>query len=227
MKHEVAHNVTQTVAQAAPWSPPISHWPDQADLLVWAQQMSTGIAILVILLGVVYLLFGGKIYQWLVLLNAAVLGAAFGVLLGLSANMSLPLGVAGAFVALAVTWPLMKWAVAVMGGLFGVILGASVWRLCGLDPSFAWSGGLVGLVGFGLLSFILFHACVVMYTSLQGSVMIIFGVLSILYKFNDLSPTVTQNMLVRPFLLPMAIFIPAIIGIIYQQNVGGAAPEKG
>ena len=173
----------------------------------------------------IYLLFGGKIYKWLVLLNAAALGATGGAMLGVSSDMALPLGVAGAFVAVAITWPLMNWAVAIMGGLFGAILGASLWRLAGLDPSFAWSGGLVGLVAFSLLSFIIFHGCVVMFTSLQAATMIIFGVLSLMFKFNDLSPSVARNMLIRPFLLPLSVFIPAIIGVIYQQNVGGT-PEK-
>lgn len=212
-------------ASHAPWWIP-THWPAQADLLGWAQHMGVGVAILLMLLGVVYLLFGSKFYHWLVLLNAAAVGAAAGVLIGRHTNMEMPLGVAGGLVAIAVTWPLMNWGVAVMGGVFGAVLGASLWRLLGIDAHFAWAGGLIGLVGFGLLSFILFHGCVVMYTSLQGAFMLIFGVLSLLFKYQEISPAVAQHMLVRPFLLPMAIFVPTVIGIIYQQNVG-AAEEKG
>jgi hypothetical protein len=31
-------------------------------------------------------------------------------------------------------------------------------------------------------------------------------------------------MLIRPFLLPMAIFIPTVLGVMFQQN--HATPEK-
>jgi hypothetical protein len=85
------------------------------------------------------------------------------------------------------------------------------------------------LITFGLLSFILFHACVVMYTSLQGAVMLIFAILGMLYQA-DLSIDLTRHMAIRPFLLPMAVFVPMVIGIIYQQNYsftgGGGAQAK-
>jgi len=112
----------------------------------------------------------------------------------------------------------MKYAVAFMGGIFGALLGASMWRAVGLEPSLCWAGALTGLVGFGLLSFILFKASVMMYTSLQGSVMLIFGILGLVYKYQDIAPKLTESMTLKPFLLPVSIFIPALLGLIYQQT---------
>jgi len=83
---------------------------------------------------------------------------------------------------------------------------------------------LTGLVGFGLLSFILFRGSVMMYMSLQGSVMLIFGILGLVYKYKELGPQVTENMTLKPFLLPLAIFIPALLGLVYQQ-AQSAQPE--
>jgi hypothetical protein len=206
-----------------------THWPAQTDLLRFCQNMGMGMAMLLLLAGVIYLLWGAKIYHWLVLLNAGVVGAISGASAGRSAGIEIPMAIAGALLAVAIAWPLMKWAVAVMGGIFGAILGGTIWRLCNLDPNFMWTGALVGLITFGLLSFILFHACVVMYTSLQGAVMLIFAVLGMLYRA-DLSIDLTRHMAVRPFLLPMAVFVPTVIGIIYQQNYsfsgGGGAQAK-
>jgi hypothetical protein len=211
------------------WLTVPSHWPAQADLLRFCQDMGMGMAMLLLLAGIVYLLWGAKIYHWLVLLNACVVGAITGASAGRSAGIEIPLAIAGALLAGASAWPLMKWAVAVMGGIFGAILGGTIWRLCNLDPNFMWTGALVGLISFGLLSFILFHACVVMYTSLQGAVMLIFAVLGMLYRAN-LSIDLTRHMAVRPFLLPMAVFVPTVIGIIYQQNYsfssGGGQAKK-
>ena len=57
-------------------------WPHQKDLLTWCQQMTPGVAALLILVGIVYLLFGFQIFKGLVLVNAAVVGAYVGAYLG-------------------------------------------------------------------------------------------------------------------------------------------------
>lgn len=199
------------------------HWPAQADLITLCQQMSPGIATLLLGLGLVYLLWGYTAYKGLIVVNAAVLGASIGSTMGESIHAELPLAIVGAFAAAALTWPLMKWAVAIMGGLFGGLLGASIWRMCELDPSFTWAGATIGLVTLGLLTFIVFRGCVMMFTSLQGALMLIIGLLSLLYQYHEIAPQVTQNMMLKPFLLPLAIFIPTIIGLVYQQH-NGAKP---
>ena len=188
------------------------HWPVQTDLLQWCQSMGPGSAAILVIGGLIYLLFGWYIFRSLVMINAAFAGACV-----------------GAFVAGALTWPLMKYAVAFMGGVFGALLGASLWRAVGLEPYLSWAGAMTGLVLFGLLSFILFRGSVMMYMSLQGSVMLIFGILGLIYKYQDIAPKVTENMTLKPFLLPVAIFIPAVLGLIYQQTQFGeldAAKKK-
>lgn len=205
----------------------LTHWPAQHDLLNTCHDMAPGVAALLVLLGVVYLLFGFNIYKGLVILNAAVLGAVLGAALGESNHIEVPLAIVGSFASAAITWPLMKWAVAVMGGLFGAVLGASIWRLCNLDPQFAWAGAATGMVTLGLLSFILFRGCIMMYTSLQGSSMLIFGIISLLSRHESILRTISENINLRPLLLPITIFIPAIVGLIYQQHNGGSVgPQK-
>jgi hypothetical protein len=200
-----------------------SRWPAQVDLLSWCQNMGPGMAALLIILGLIYLLFGISIFKALVLANAGFVGLCIGAALGQRADASLPAGIIGAAIAIAITWPLMKYAVAIMGGTFGALLGACVWRTVGLDPSFTWAGALMGIIAGGLLCFILFRGCVMMYTSLQGAVMLIFGILGLLFKYQELAPKIGTYMAVKPFLLPMAVFIPTIIGIIYQQHMGAPA----
>lgn len=202
-----------------------SHWPVQTDLLNWCQNMSPGAATILVIGGLVYLLFGYYMFRTLVMFNAAVVGAWIGGVIGERGGSMVAGACAGAFICGAITWPLMKYAVAFMGGIFGALLGASMWRTTGLDPSLAWAGALIGLVLFGLLSFILFKGSVMMYTSLQGSVMLIFGILGLIYKYQSLAPRVTENMTLKPFLLPLFIFIPAVVGLIYQQTQFGQAPE--
>jgi hypothetical protein len=209
------------------------HWPAQADLLLWSYDMGSALALLLVLLGVVYLLFGFYLFKPLVLLNAAFIGSLVGVYISQKTGGPLPSGILGGFLGAALTYPLMKWAVAVMGGLFGAILGLTLWRTFGLEPGFAWTGGLMGLIGCGLLCFIVFRGSVMTYTSLQGSVMLVFGILGLIYKYQGIAPRLTESLQLKPFLLPMTVFIAAILGLIYQQNSeltakasGGAPPPK-
>lgn len=205
------------------------HWPAQGDLFAWCQQMGPGLAALLVLLGVVYLLFGYNIFKILVVLNAATVGAMLGVSLGDKAGAVLPLAITGAFIAGVAAMPLMKWAVAFMGGLCGALLGASLWRTFNLDPSFAWAGAGMGLIFFGLLTFILFRGCVMTFMSLQGAVMLVFGVFGLIFKYHEVSPSVVRFFAVKPFLLPMVILIPTVLGVVFQQNnaaPAGPPPKK-
>jgi hypothetical protein len=124
----------------------------------------------------------------------------------------------GATISGGIAWSMMKYSVALMGGLFGAVLGASLWRVAHLDHQLMWAGALIGLITFGMLSFILFRASVMMYTSLQGSFMIVFGLLGLLTKYPDFAPEVSRHMLGKPMLLTSLVLIPAMIGLIYQQQ---------
>jgi hypothetical protein len=193
-------------------------WPHQHDLLTWCQQMTPGVSALLIIVGLIYLLFGFQIFRGLVLVNAAVVGAYIGAAWGKEGDAETIGAVICAVAAAAIAWPTMKYAVALMGGIFGALLGASVWHALGLDPTVDWAGALVGLIGFGMLSFVLFRGSVMMYTSLQGAFMLVFGILGLIYQYQDFAKQVSEHMKLQPFLLPAAIFIPALLGLIFQQH---------
>src|SRR4051794_20414307 len=92
-----------------------AHWPMQTDLLQWCQTMSPGSATVLVMGGMVYLLFGWYIFRALMMLNSAVLGAYLGGRVGQHGGSMLAGACVGAFVSAAMTWPLMKYAVAFMG----------------------------------------------------------------------------------------------------------------
>jgi hypothetical protein len=210
-----------------------TQWPAQADLLVWCHDMSAALALMLVLLGAVYLLFGFYLFKPLVMLNAAFIGSVTGVMFSWRFGGPVPSAILGGFIAAAITYPLMKWAVAVMGGLFGAVLGLTLWKMFGLEMGFAWTGASMGLIACGLFCFILFRGSVMAYTSLQGSVMVVFGVLSLAYKYNWFAELLSYSLTGKPFLLPMIVFIATILGLIYQQNsplangpaVAGAGPQ--
>jgi|SRR5580658_1398772 hypothetical protein len=204
-----------------------NHWPLQADLLRWCHTMGPGMAVLLILGGIVYLLFGMYTFKILVTLNSAIMGAYLGAVVGATSGTAIPAAIVGGLLAAAATWPIMKHAVGIMGGVFGALLGATVWRLCNLDEAFIWSGALTGIVFCGLLSFVLFRQCIMTYTSLQGSVMLVFGSLALIFKYDEVSNSLIHSMQLKPFLLPLAIFIPTLLGFIYQQAMYPATAGAG
>ncbi len=201
-----------------------AHWPVQQDLLDWCKVAGPGVLVILILAGIVFLLFGYSIFKVLVTLNAAVLGGYVGMMLGDRSGVAIPAAIVGGLLSATAAWPTMKYSVAIMGGLFGAVLGVTIWRLANLDPGFGWSGAMTGMVFFGLLSFLLFRECVITYTSLQGSVMLVFGILGLVLKYEDVAGPLTQHFQLKPFLLPLAIFIPTLGGFIYQKATLPGAP---
>ena len=226
----LAQQTAQVVAAAATAGagamPVPANLPGQIDLLVACDKMGPLPALFLIIGGIVFLMFGFSFYKILVTLNAAVVGVAVGALIGSKLGGALPGGILGGFCAAAVTWPMMRWAVAVMGGMFGAVLGATIWRAAGLDVHFIWTGAMMGLIFCGLLCFIVFKGSVMTYTSLQGSVMLIFGLLGFVYSYKPVADAITRGLTVKPFLLPLAIFIPTVLGLLYQQTSArpGAPP---
>jgi hypothetical protein len=221
---EAAKEATPTITNwvQQPWN-----MPDQVNLLNWAQGLNPAAACLLLGAGIVYLMFGVTMFKWLVTLNAAVVGAFFGALIGKNGDAAIAGAFMGGFSAAAATWPLMKYAVTIMGGLFGLLLGITVWRSAGLDPAYAWSGGLSGLIFFGMLNFVLFRISIMAYTSLQGSVMLLFGVLALAYKWPEVAPKVTDLMTFKPFIMPALVVVPTVIGMFWQASYGaGEADAK-
>ncbi len=223
-KQAHAHQAAQTGFD------PIRQFPGQTDLLTWCREMGVGTAILLVLIGVVYLLYGWSIYRPLITLNAAILGGYIGVIAGQRmGDYELAGGLVGAIVAAAIAWPLIKWAVAVLGGVCGAIVGASIWKMCGQDPTFAWAGAMTGMVGFGMFSFILFRGSIIMYTSLQGGMMLVVGMLGLGYSYPALAKSLGTHLTTQPLALPLAVLVPTILGLIYQQTHsagGGGAPAS-
>lgn len=183
-------------------------------------------ACVLVIVGIICILFGYCIFRIVVTLNAMLLGAYVGALMGKGTNAVTAGAFIGAILAAAVTLPMMKWAVGIMGAVFGAALGASLWRQANLQPELAWAGGLSGLILFGMLSLIIFRGSLIVYTSLQGAVMLVFGILGLVYKYQSVAPDVTDWFAKRNFLLPMVVLIPMVIGLLFQQSMfpAGAAP---
>ena len=224
--------ISTLIASTLPF-PTVTRYPEQGDLLNWCLNMGLGTGILLMLVGAVYLMYGWSLHKGLVTLNAAALGGFAGAWIGDKAGYPLAACITGALLVALLTFPLRKWAIAVMGGLCGIIVGVGVWRSAGLEQEMSWAGAVIGLISFGLASFILVRGSLIMYTSIQGSLMFIIGLLGLILKHQDVTPKVTHNMISQPLILPIAVLVPTLLGLVFQQlhsppsKEGGKGGDKG
>jgi hypothetical protein len=197
---------------------PITHFPQQGDLLSWCREMGPGTAVLLGLLGIIYLMYGWSLYRWLIMLNAAAIGAYVGAVIGAKNQSVVVGGIMGGVVAAAMAYPLLKWAVAVIGGVVGAFVGAGLWKIAGQDTGYAWAGAMTGLVGFGMLAFIVFRGSIMLYTSAQGALMLLVGLLGLAFKYPDLAQKVAGGLNGKPNAIPVLTLIGVVAGIWYQRT---------
>lgn len=199
-------------------------FPETGDLLSFCFKMGPGEATIFLVAGVLMLLFGINLYKGVVVINAALLGAAMGAFVGDKAGNEGVGGVIGAFTMAAIAMPLIKHAVAIMGAMIGAVVGAGLWRLFAMhQQDLYWVGAMLGAITFGMLSLLIFRGCIIMFTSLQGAAMAIVGLLGLLLKYKEFAPQMNQILTAKSFILPLAIFVPALVGLIFQQMPAGAA----
>ncbi|MEM7682067.1 MAG: hypothetical protein AAF288_08925 [Planctomycetota bacterium] len=194
-------------------------------------------AVAMVIVGVLGLVFGAKYYQaatvGLMLAGGATLGYWVGATI--AAPPMLVAACVGSMLAV-IAFPLLKYAVAVLGGLCGAFLGANAWSsiaaaievVRGYAPAAAgdhWIGALVGLVGFGLLAFLLFRFSVAMFTSVAGATLAVLGVLAIMIRINggEFLSSLGGSSLV----LPILVGVPAIIGLVVQERLALRKPKSG
>jgi MFS family permease len=225
--------------------------PTQDQYLQMVQAMGVLLSLGLIVGGVIYLMYGWKIFKVLVVINAAVLGALLGAWVGgvlqgspppaeaakaaeqvqaQGGNMPLFGAIAISLLMAVLALPLMKYAVSLMGGLAGSLLGYSAWHYishaAGAEAVYAYApaGALVGLVTMGLLAFLIFRVVIIIMTSFQGSLLAITGLLGVMMHFNGPRDYLLNSMTRSHFLLPLMVIVPAIIGLAFQHT--GPGPAK-
>ncbi len=173
------------------------------------------------IIGALLLIFGFTHHKWIAVINCIALGYLVGGILGEKAQISVVGGVIGAVIFGAISWPLMKYAVAISGGLIGAIVGMGVWVYLGQPESQRWAGALIGLTVLGMLSFVLFKASVILYSCIQGAAMVVLGTCALLIKYTPWNTTLHNNFDTKPILMPVLVFAVALLGMIFQHQKHG------
>jgi len=189
---------------------------EQITGLTWFQ------AVLAISFGVVYLLYGWRIFRVLVVISFGMIGMFAGMKAGEQFGNLVVGGLAGTAIAAFLAVPLMKWCVSILGAAAGGILTSGIWYACQLPEQYIWAGAIIGIVAGGMISFILLKAAVMLFTSLGGSLITMVGVLVLLheYEMSRAEPTryIEDLIYLHPWFLPTVIIVPTLIGMFIQHK---------
>jgi len=187
-------------------------------------------AVVFVAFGAIYLAYGWRIFKALVVINYAGIGLYAGIYLGGQLGSGLWGGIIGALALGVISYPFKKYAVSLLGAMAGGVLGAALWRIMTLPDPLIWAGALAGLVAGGLLAFSSFKTSIMLFTSLQGSTLIVVGMLALLSDYPNLGQHLTDAVYAHVFLLPALLVVPTISGIFFQtrllkQEANWAMPE--
>jgi hypothetical protein len=191
---------------------------EQITNLNWLQ------AVIGISFGMVYLLYGWRIFRIMVVICFAFAGMYAGMLAGQRLGNQLWGGVIGVCVAAALSMSLIKWGVSMLGAAAGGIVTGGLWYAFGLPEQYIWAGAVIGAVAGGLMSFILLKISVMLFTSLGGSVILTISFLALLHQYqtrvmNPPSGNIHEMMFGKTWFLPLIIIVPTMIGMIVQNKL--------
>jgi len=188
------------------------------ELLDVLQQLHIVWAGIFVTVGLLSVINGYRWHKWIVVTVAFLAGMALGFVLSNSMESNLIVAACVGVLTAVIAWPLMKYAIAACGGLAGAFVGANVWSICNMPPETYYAGALIGLVTFGLLSFILYRVVIVAMTCVAGSVVLIIGVVTLLMQVDGWQSALRQDFTGNPIILPLIVLVTAVIGFVLQQD---------
>jgi hypothetical protein len=172
--------------------------------------------------GAVCLFYGWRVFKILVVICFGLLGLVLGItvtnkVVGL--NNQLMGGLIGMVLLSVLSVPLMRWAVCILGAMAGGTVTSGIWYACGLPESMIWAGALIGMIGGGMISFIVFKVAVILFSSLGGSALLVAGLLAVLCSGHIGATEQVQNLVLNhKWFLPVALIIPTAVGVIVQHK---------
>ncbi len=193
--------------------------------LIWEQiaALSWLEAVLAISFGVVYMLYGWRIFKILVVICFGLVGIFGGIKIGQQFDAQLLGAVVGPFVLAALSVPLMRWAVSLLGALAGGILTAGLWYAFELPGKYILAGAGIGLIAGGMISFIVFKIAVMLFTSFGGGLLTVTGLVALLYQYECMQEPPTEQVkdlfLNQNWFLPVLLLIATGIGIAIQNRL--------
>ncbi len=189
---------------------------------IWEQIIALNLveALIFISFGTVCLFYGWRIFKILVTICFALIGLLAGVWINrllIGGNVIWLAAICMVLLAF-VSIPLMRWGVSILGAAAGGILTSGAWLAFGLPEQYIWAGGLIGIVAGGMISFIIFKAAVMLFTSLGGSSLIVAGILAVMYQYMAGPEKLEDMVFNHNWFLPVMLLVPMAVGVFLQNK---------
>jgi len=195
----------------------VLHRPDH--LLDQLTQMPLIAAAVVVVVGVLCVFNGYRWHKWVVAILAFFAGLAIGHTF--SAQMGRPAVVAAAVGCLCaiIATPLLKISVAIFGGLTGAFIGINAWTVARPEAvDTHWAGAVIGFIVLAMASLILYRLVVVLFTSVGGAAMVVFGGITLLMHVPAWTDPIREGLLSTPLLIPLLLALAAVGGFVLQES---------
>lgn len=170
--------------------------------------------------GIVCLFYGWRVFRILVAISFALIGLFVGIYTNnvLIGGNEIWLGVLCMTLFAILSIPMVRWGVCLLGAAAGGVITGGGWLAFELPQQYIWAGALVGIIAGGMISFIIFKAAVMLFTSLGGSALVTVGTLAILYKYLGAAEKVEELVLTEQWFLPVVLTLSTMTGIILQSR---------
>lgn len=188
------------------------------DLLDALGQLPFVGAAMIVIVGLLCVFNGYRWHKWVVAVLAFLAGLGIGKILSVQMGESNVVALAIGVLCAIVATPLLRFAVAIFGGVTGAFIGANTWTAVSFGPPEAhWAGALIGFILVAMASFMIFKLVVVLFTSVGGAAMVVFGTISLLMLVPDWEPAIRSGLADNQLMIPLLVAIAAVGGFVLQQ----------
>ena len=105
------------------------------------------------------------------------------------------------------------------GGLTGAFVGANAWTALNTAHADAhWAGAAMGFILMAMASFLMFRMVVVLFTSIGGAAMAVFGAIVLLLQVDSWQPAVRSALTGNQMILPLLLAVAAVGGFVLQSS---------
>lgn len=177
-------------------------------------------AAIFITIGLLCVVHGYKWHKTVVLALAGMLGVWAGLTVGARIGETTVVAACMAVLFVVLSWPLLKYSVALFGGLAGAFLGANLWTALGYPADDHHYGALIGLIVAGMLAFTAFRTVVIALTTVGGATLLTLGGLAALLQVEGWRASLVDGLESKPLLIPVIAAVIAATGAVIQAGGG-------
>lgn len=172
-----------------------------------------------VVVGVLCVLNGYRWHKWVVVVLAFLGGLVLGRLLSTHMGESRIVAVALGLLCAIIATPLLRIAVAIFGGLTGAFIGANAWTAINTAQADShWAGAAMGFIALAMASFLLFRLVIILFTSIGGAAMVVFGGITLLLQVEAWEPAVRSTLASNQLLIPLLVGLAAVTGFVLQET---------